>query len=127
MTLWGAGIEGKSWRRVLAAEGLALRRWVEVDPTFGLAPADAARLRRAGEAPARLFKKGDNESAGAAKNGNGTNGNGANGHSKAAKCMSSYSKKNTARYAAPTLASARRNDLPTLTQSITFPSGSAMP
>jgi len=32
VTLWGAGIEGKAWRRALLAEGLAVRRWVEVDP-----------------------------------------------------------------------------------------------
>ena len=32
VTLWGAGVEGKAWRRTLLAEGLAIRRWVEVDP-----------------------------------------------------------------------------------------------
>lgn len=32
VTLWGAGIEGKSWRQALRAEGVAVRRWIEVDP-----------------------------------------------------------------------------------------------
>jgi hypothetical protein len=32
VTLWGAGIEGKAWRRALLVEGVAVRRWVEVDP-----------------------------------------------------------------------------------------------
>jgi glycosyltransferase involved in cell wall biosynthesis len=32
VTLWGAGIEGKAWRRALLREGVAIRRWVEVDP-----------------------------------------------------------------------------------------------
>lgn len=32
VTLWGAGIEGKAWRRALQAEGMAVSRWVEVDP-----------------------------------------------------------------------------------------------
>jgi len=32
VTLWGAGIEGKAWRRILSSEGVAIRRWVEVDP-----------------------------------------------------------------------------------------------
>lgn len=32
VTLWGAGIEGKAWRRALLAEGISVRRWVEVDP-----------------------------------------------------------------------------------------------
>lgn len=32
VTLWGAGIEGKAWRKILLAEGVAIRRWLEVDP-----------------------------------------------------------------------------------------------
>lgn len=32
VTLWGAGIEGKAWRRTLLNEGVAVCRWVEVDP-----------------------------------------------------------------------------------------------
>ncbi|MHB8709875.1 MAG: glycosyltransferase family 2 protein [Desulfuromonadales bacterium] len=32
VTLWGAGIEGKAWRRAILTEGVAVRRWVEVDP-----------------------------------------------------------------------------------------------
>ncbi|TLM68900.1 MAG: glycosyltransferase [Deltaproteobacteria bacterium] len=32
VTLWGAGIEGKAWRLALHAKGLAVRRWLEVDP-----------------------------------------------------------------------------------------------
>lgn len=32
VTLWGAGIEGKAWRRTLLAEGVAVERWIEVDP-----------------------------------------------------------------------------------------------
>ncbi|MCM2264065.1 MAG: glycosyltransferase [Desulfuromonadales bacterium] len=32
VTLWGAGTEGKAWRRALLAEGVAVRCWVEVDP-----------------------------------------------------------------------------------------------
>lgn len=32
VTLWGAGIEGKAWRRALLAEGVAVKRWIEVDP-----------------------------------------------------------------------------------------------
>jgi len=32
VTLWGAGIEGKAWRQVLLGEGVAVTRWVEVDP-----------------------------------------------------------------------------------------------
>jgi glycosyltransferase involved in cell wall biosynthesis len=32
VTLWGAGSEGKSWRRALLAEGVTVRRWIEVDP-----------------------------------------------------------------------------------------------
>lgn len=31
VTLWGAGLEGKAWRRILAAEGIAVNRWAEVD------------------------------------------------------------------------------------------------
>lgn len=32
VTLWGAGIEGKAWRRALLSAGISVRRWVEVDP-----------------------------------------------------------------------------------------------
>lgn len=32
VTLWGAGIEGKAWRRALQAAGIGVRRWIEVDP-----------------------------------------------------------------------------------------------
>lgn len=32
VTLWGAGIEGKAWRKALQREGVTVRRWVEVDP-----------------------------------------------------------------------------------------------
>lgn len=31
VTLWGAGLEGKAWRQALAAAGLAVSRWIEVD------------------------------------------------------------------------------------------------
>ncbi|PLX86043.1 MAG: glycosyl transferase [Desulfuromonas sp.] len=32
VTLWGAGIEGKAWRKALQAEGIKVDRWVEIDP-----------------------------------------------------------------------------------------------
>jgi len=32
VTLWGAGIEGKAWRKALLVEGVHVQRWVEVDP-----------------------------------------------------------------------------------------------
>ena len=32
VTLWGAGIEGKAWRKTLQTAGIAVRRWIEVDP-----------------------------------------------------------------------------------------------
>jgi hypothetical protein len=32
VTLWGAGTEGKAWRTALRAGGIAVRRWIEVDP-----------------------------------------------------------------------------------------------
>ena len=32
VTLWGAGLEGKAWRRTLQAEGVTVARWIEVDP-----------------------------------------------------------------------------------------------
>jgi len=32
VTLWGAGQEGKAWRQALEAEGVAVVRWLEVDP-----------------------------------------------------------------------------------------------
>lgn len=31
VTLWGAGVEGKAWRSALQSEGIAVRRWIEVD------------------------------------------------------------------------------------------------
>jgi cellulose synthase/poly-beta-1,6-N-acetylglucosamine synthase-like glycosyltransferase len=31
VTLWGAGMEGKAWRQALAAEGIAVQQWLEVD------------------------------------------------------------------------------------------------
>ncbi|HDR46474.1 MAG TPA: glycosyltransferase [Geoalkalibacter subterraneus] len=31
VTLWGAGMEGKMWRRILAQAGVKVTRWVEVD------------------------------------------------------------------------------------------------
>lgn len=31
VTLWGAGAEGKAWRKTLAAEGVGVERWIEVD------------------------------------------------------------------------------------------------
>lgn len=31
VTLWGAGLEGKAWRQALAAEGVRVGRWLEVD------------------------------------------------------------------------------------------------
>lgn len=32
VTLWGAGQEGKAWRKVLAGQGINVVRWIEVDP-----------------------------------------------------------------------------------------------
>lgn len=32
VTLWGAGSEGKAWRLALSREGVAVERWIEVDP-----------------------------------------------------------------------------------------------
>jgi glycosyltransferase involved in cell wall biosynthesis len=32
VTLVGAGLEGRSWRRVLEAEGIAVSRWIDADP-----------------------------------------------------------------------------------------------
>lgn len=32
VTLWGAGIEGKAWRKTLLAEGVTVTRWAEIDP-----------------------------------------------------------------------------------------------
>jgi len=32
VTLWGAGVEGKAWRRALLTAGIRVRRWIEVDP-----------------------------------------------------------------------------------------------
>ncbi|MBW2451907.1 MAG: glycosyltransferase [Deltaproteobacteria bacterium] len=32
VTLWGAGLEGKEWRRELMNQGVAISRWIDVDP-----------------------------------------------------------------------------------------------
>jgi glycosyltransferase involved in cell wall biosynthesis len=32
VTLWGAGMEGKAWRKTLAGKGIEVRRWIDVDP-----------------------------------------------------------------------------------------------
>jgi hypothetical protein len=32
VTLIGAGIEGRAWRRTLLAAGIGVRRWVDLDP-----------------------------------------------------------------------------------------------
>ena len=32
ITLWGAGQEGKTWRKVLLHEGIRVNRWIDVDP-----------------------------------------------------------------------------------------------
>ncbi|MDT8419683.1 MAG: glycosyltransferase [Desulfuromonadales bacterium] len=32
ITLWGAGHEGKAWRKVLLREGVRVNRWIDVDP-----------------------------------------------------------------------------------------------
>lgn len=32
VTLWGAGLEGKAWRLALADKGIAVSRWIDVDP-----------------------------------------------------------------------------------------------
>lgn len=32
VTLWGAGLEGKAWRKTLLAEKIRVVRWIEVDP-----------------------------------------------------------------------------------------------
>jgi len=32
VTLWGAGKEGKAWRRLLEQQGISVRRWIDVDP-----------------------------------------------------------------------------------------------
>jgi glycosyltransferase involved in cell wall biosynthesis len=32
VTLWGAGLEGKAWRKALLAEGITVSRWAEIDP-----------------------------------------------------------------------------------------------
>ena len=32
VTLVGAGLEGRAWRRVLEAEGIAVSRWIDADP-----------------------------------------------------------------------------------------------
>lgn len=32
ITLWGAGQEGKAWRKVLLREGIRVNRWIDVDP-----------------------------------------------------------------------------------------------
>lgn len=32
VSLWGAGLEGKAWRKALAEAGIAVTRWLDVDP-----------------------------------------------------------------------------------------------
>lgn len=32
VTLWGAGIEGKLWRKILLQEGIQVKHWIDVDP-----------------------------------------------------------------------------------------------
>jgi len=32
VTLWGAGMEGKAWRKILMEEGIGVVRWVDIDP-----------------------------------------------------------------------------------------------
>lgn len=56
VTLWGAGTEGKSWRRVLGQAGVRVGRWIEVDPrkigqTIHGAPVEAVEALRPGGPP----------------------------------------------------------------------------
>ena len=56
VTLWGAGIEGKAWRRELAARGVKTVRWLEIDPRkigqrIHEAPVDPIEALRPGEGP----------------------------------------------------------------------------
>ncbi len=56
MTLWGAGLEGKAWRAALAAAGVAVARWAEVDrrkigQTIHGAPVMAVEELQAGYGP----------------------------------------------------------------------------
>ena len=32
VTLWGAGMEGKEWRKVLQDLGIKVKRWIDIDP-----------------------------------------------------------------------------------------------
>ncbi|WP_305041053.1 glycosyltransferase family 2 protein [Geoalkalibacter sp.] len=32
VSLWGAGLEGKAWRKELSAAGIAVTRWLDIDP-----------------------------------------------------------------------------------------------
>lgn len=56
VTLWGAGMEGKAWRLALAASGICVRRWIEVDPrkigqTIHGAPVEPLDSLRPGSGP----------------------------------------------------------------------------
>lgn len=56
VTLVGAGIEGRAWRKVLLEQGIAVRRWVDLDPrkvgrSLHDAPVVAEHTVHAGEGP----------------------------------------------------------------------------
>lgn len=56
VTLWGAGMEGKAWRRALGEAGVRVGRWIEVDPrkigqTIHGAPVEAVATLRPGGPP----------------------------------------------------------------------------
>jgi len=56
VTLWGAGMEGKAWRRILAPAGVKVARWIEVDrrkigQTIHGAPVVSIDTLKAGEGP----------------------------------------------------------------------------
>jgi hypothetical protein len=56
VTLWGAGLEGKAWRQALAAEGVRVSRWLEVDrrkigQTIHGAPVVGIEALRPGDGP----------------------------------------------------------------------------
>ncbi|HEY7746404.1 MAG TPA: glycosyltransferase [Desulfuromonadales bacterium] len=56
VTLWGAGMEGKAWRQALAAEGVRVGRWLEVDrrkigQTIHGAPVVGIEALRPGDGP----------------------------------------------------------------------------